>query len=54
MLRFKSVEIDSKVFFNGRKKKPLPYPVRSVALVPVPASASVHKSRYTMPEIFWQ
>ncbi len=54
MIRFKLVELDSKVCFIGRKKKVLKYPVRSISLVPVPKSSSMLYSTLTVPEIFWQ
>jgi hypothetical protein len=54
LLRFKPVEIDSKVYFTGRKKKMLKYPVRSVSLEPIPGSPNGQKVRMTVPEIFWQ
>jgi hypothetical protein len=54
MIRFKLVELDSKVCFIGRKKKVLNYPVRSISLVPEPKSTVLLHSVLTVPEIFWQ
>jgi hypothetical protein len=54
LIRFKPVEIDSKVYFIGKKKKLLNYPVRSISLVPEPKSSNGQASPVTVPEIFWQ
>jgi hypothetical protein len=54
MIRFKLVELDSKVCFSGRKKKVLKYTVRSVSLVPEPSCSSTNHSSLIVPEIFWQ
>ncbi len=54
IIRFKLVELDSKVCFIGRKKKVLNYPVRSISLVPEPKSSFLLHSALTVPEIFWQ
>ena len=54
MIRFKLVEVDSKICFRGRKKKVLNYPVRSVSLVPEPKLNMISHATLTLPEIFWQ
>jgi hypothetical protein len=54
MLRFKIVELDSRICFIGKKKKVLNYPVRSVSLIPEPRSGNMQHSALTVPEIFWQ
>ncbi|MEI7726226.1 MAG: hypothetical protein WCK09_14045 [Bacteroidota bacterium] len=54
LIRFKIVEIDSKISFNGKKKKTLKYPVRSVSLIPEPKSLAKMQNLATLPEIFWQ
>ena len=54
LIRFKPVEINSKICFIGKKKKILNYQVRSIALVPVPGSKEIIQSFLTVPEIFWQ
>ncbi|MEI7663912.1 MAG: hypothetical protein WCK34_17020 [Bacteroidota bacterium] len=53
IIRFKPVEIDSKVYFIGRKKKILKYPVRSVSLVALPIKPDGEKQQLSLPEIFW-
>lgn len=54
LIRFKMVEIDSKISFNGKKKKNLKYPVRSVSLIPVSALPANLPEIAALPEIFWQ
>ena len=54
LIRFKLIEIDSKVTFNGKKKKDLKYPVRSVSLVPVTYIPANITGLSALPEIFWQ
>ena len=54
LIRFKSIEIDSKVCFIGKKKKVLNYLVRSICLVPEPKSLRRNASHFAVPEIFWQ
>jgi hypothetical protein len=54
LIRFKMVEIDSKISFNGKKKKDLKYPVRSVSLIPVSKFPSKFPAPPDLPEIFWQ
>jgi hypothetical protein len=54
MIRFKLVELNSKVCFSGRKKNVLKYTVRSVSLVPEPSLSPTLRSALTVPEIFWQ
>jgi len=54
MIRFKMVELDSRICFIGKKKKVLNYPVRSVSLIPEPKSGNMQHSALTVPEIFWQ
>jgi len=54
LIRFKMVEIDSKICFNGKKKKNLKYPVRSVSLVPVTYLPANITGLSALPEIFWQ
>ncbi len=54
LIRFKSIEIDSKVCFIGKKKKVLNYLVRSICLVPEPKSLTRNASNFAVPEIFWQ
>lgn len=54
MIRFKSIEIDSKICFIGRNKKVLHYKVKSISLVPHPASPVPLKLSVKVPEIFWQ
>ena len=54
LIRFKPVEIDSKVYFIGKKKKLLKYPVRSISLVPEPKCLNGQPSAVIVPEIFWQ
>ena len=48
------IEIDSKVFFIGKKRKILRYPVRSISLVPETENINREIPRETVPEIFWQ
>ena len=52
IIRFKLIEIDSNICFVGRKKKPLRYCVRSVALIP--RVKGPNGSVINLPEIFWQ
>ncbi|MEI6681852.1 MAG: hypothetical protein WCO44_04455 [Bacteroidota bacterium] len=54
MLRFHVVEIDSKIFFTGKKRKKLKYAVRSLSLVAKPVLLSGDSVHLTIPEIFWQ
>jgi len=54
MVRFKPVEIDSKIFFAGKIKKALPYQVKSLSLVPVTGVPVRIKIPVIVPEIFWQ
>jgi hypothetical protein len=54
LIRFKLVEIDSNISFTGKTKKKLKYPVRSLALIPVPKIPATRQSYGTIPEIFWQ
>jgi hypothetical protein len=54
LIRFKPVEIDSKICFVGKKKKVLKYPVRSISLVPEPKPVKGGHVQITVPEIFWQ
>jgi len=54
LIRFKMIEIDSKVFFIGKKRKILRYPVRSISLVPETENINREIPRETVPEIFWQ
>lgn len=54
MVRFKPVEIDSKIFFAGKIKKALPYQVKSLSLVPVTGAPVRIKIPVIVPEIFWQ
>jgi hypothetical protein len=54
LIRFKMIEIDSKVFFIGKKRKILRYPVRSISLVPEAENINGEIPRVTVPEIFWQ
>lgn len=54
LIRFKLVELDSKISFIGKKKKVLNYPVRSISLVPEPKTAGIVYPTLTVPEIFWQ
>jgi hypothetical protein len=54
LIRFKVVEIDSKINFNGIKTKTLKYQVRSLSLVPI-CRATCRKPRCSdIPEIFLQ
>ncbi|MEI7980046.1 MAG: hypothetical protein WCI71_00240 [Bacteroidota bacterium] len=54
MIRFKPVEIYSKICFTGKHKKVLQYQVKSISLVPHPASPLNLNSAVKVPEIFWQ
>jgi hypothetical protein len=54
LIRFKMVEIDSKISFNGKKKKDLKYAVRSVSLIPVSKLPTKNPPPPDLPEIFWQ
>jgi hypothetical protein len=54
LVRFKMVEIDSNISFNGKKKKKLKYPVRSLSLVPVTNRPAWLPETDAIPEIFWQ
>jgi hypothetical protein len=54
LIRFKMVEIDSKISFHGKKRKDLKYPVRSVSLVPLSKLSESLPQPPTLPEIFWQ
>ncbi len=54
MIRFKMVEVLSKVCFKGKRKTTLAYEVRSFALQPLPEPTSRPLSTLTIPEIFWQ
>jgi hypothetical protein len=54
LIRFKMVEIDSNISFNGKKKKTLKYPVRSVSLIPEPKLPAKIHGLASLPEIFWQ
>jgi len=53
-LRFKTVEIDSKVYLNGKKRRLLHYPVRSISLIPEPGPVKETVCKVHVPEIFWQ
>lgn len=52
LIKFKVVEIDSRISFRGLKKIVLKYPVRSIALVPEPNRLAM-RSDLRVPEIFW-
>jgi len=52
LIKFKVVEIDSRISFKGLKKIVLKYPVRSIALVPEPNRLAM-RSDLRVPEIFW-
>jgi len=54
LLRFNVVEIDSKIFFIGKKRKRLKYAVRSLSLVAKPVMLNGDSVIFTVPEIFWQ
>ena len=54
LIRFKMVEIDSNISFNGKKKKKLKYPVRSISLIPDTRLTSKVPTLSALPEIFWQ
>ena len=54
IIHFKTVEINSKVYFVGKKKKALHYPIRSISLVPEPKSLNRQVSQIIVLEIFWQ
>jgi len=54
IVRFKPVEIDSKIFFAGKIKKALPYRVKSLSLVPVTGATARTEIQVLVPEIFWQ
>ncbi|MCK9204253.1 MAG: hypothetical protein M0P58_07450 [Bacteroidales bacterium] len=54
LLRFKPVEIRSRVCFIGKSKKILHYQVRSVSLVPQIEAPFKVKPSEQVPEIFWQ
>jgi hypothetical protein len=54
LIRFKMVEIDSKISFNGKKRKNLKYVVRSVSLIPVSKFPAKFPNPPDLPEIFWQ
>ena len=53
LIKFKVVEIDSRISFKGLKKIVLKYPVRSIALVPEPNRPLAMQSDLRVPEIFW-
>jgi hypothetical protein len=52
LIRFKLVVIESNITFNGRTKKTLKYPVRSVVLVPRTHPALDLPGIESLPEIF--
>ncbi len=54
IIRFRPVEIDSKICFIGKKKKVLKYPIRSIALIPEPKFRKGDPATLIVPEIFWQ
>jgi len=54
LIRFKPVEIDSKICFTGKNKKVLHYQVKSLSLVPEPNASARLQVSIIVPEIFWQ
>jgi hypothetical protein len=54
LIRFKVVEIDSKISFNGTTTKTLKYTVRSLSLVPLHKAPCKERKCGEIPEIFWQ
>jgi hypothetical protein len=54
LIRFKIVEIDSIICFDGKKKRTLKYPVRSISLVPEKMRPENIHCPTDIPEIFWQ
>ncbi len=54
LLRFEVVEIDSKIFFAGKKRKKLKYTVRSISLLAYPVLFNGKTVTRSVPEIFWQ
>ena len=54
IIRFRPVEIDSKICFIGKKKKVLKYPIRSIVLIPEPKFRKGDPATLIVPEIFWQ
>lgn len=53
MIRFRVVEIDSKISFRGVRRIVLTYPVRSIALIPEPIRSLSARLDLRVPEIFW-
>lgn len=53
LLRFKPVEIDSRVCFFEKHRKIHHYHVRSIALIPRQASHADQQEAVPFPEIFW-
>jgi hypothetical protein len=54
LIRFKIVQIDSIISFDGKKKKKLHYLVRSLSLVPTTETPENPPGFMSIPEIFWQ
>lgn len=52
-IRFKAVEIASRITFKGDTRKKLKYPVRSIALLPMLKSTKILHNGLFLPEIFW-
>ena len=53
LLRFKPVEIDSRVCFVEKHRKIHHYHVRSIALIPRQATSVDRQEAVPFPEIFW-
>ncbi len=53
IIKFRMVEIDSKISFKGIRKIVLTYPVRSIALIPEPNRSLSLRLDLRVPEIFW-
>jgi hypothetical protein len=54
LIRFKIVEYDSCISFNGKRNKKLKYPVRSLALIYEIINPACRPGLSSLPEIFWQ
>jgi len=54
LIRFKTLHIESKVFFIGNGKRTLFFLIRSVILIPKPEPDNKLLTNRTIPEIFWQ
>ncbi|HNY01198.1 MAG TPA: hypothetical protein PKG48_01355 [Bacteroidales bacterium] len=54
ILRFKKVDIESRIRFAGRNKSRLKYTVRSLSLVPDLSGYITNLTIPAIPEIFWQ